>query len=130
MKKIILFFFLTFLMPVFSHYHDFFVEAENAGIFFQIKIRSFENYEKESSIEIISVEVQKPSRFDEGKILFEVIVNPIDNKQFTEPVNGIINFKRGYNLPLGTYSLIINEVDYGFLYIFEDEVFFDPVNCL
>ncbi|NGX28070.1 MAG: hypothetical protein K940chlam1_00245 [Candidatus Anoxychlamydiales bacterium] len=127
MKKIIFFFCLLFVLPVFSNFHQFFAEVENSGIYFQIKIRPFENFYDSEETNIISVEVQKPTQFDEGKILFEVVDYPIEDLSSN---SNIINFKRGYNLPIGTYSLIVNEVDYGFLYIFEDEVYFDPINCL
>ena len=127
MKKIIFSFCLLLALPIFSNFHQFFAEVENSGIYFKIIIRPFENFYDSEETNIISVEVQKPTQFDEGKILFEVVDYPIEDLL---PNSNIINFKRGYNLPIGTYSLIINEVDYGFLYIFEDEVFFDPINCL
>lgn len=132
MKKFQYFaFFLLCLLPLVGFSQELFVEVEDRGTFFQIKMRTYQDQNSMCQLKLASINIEKSTFARDGQIILQVIKDT--HKRCQEaigPYKGCFTLRKGLNLPEGRYSLIINEEDYGFLYIFPDEVYFDPINCL
>jgi len=122
---------LAFVFPIFSCYHEYFVEVIDKGATFEIKMRTFENQNSICPLKLIKVNIEKPTAVQDGVIDLKVMKDPQGKCLMAiGPHRGSFTFRRGFSLPDGCYSLIINDNDYGFLEISEYGVYFNPINCL
>jgi len=131
MKKNILKF-LLLIFPIFAFTQEYFVEIEDSFDAFDIKIRAFENQNISRLILVDHYILEPKSNYG---LLILIVEESHYCKRFIES-NGSscegssFTFYKGLNLPDGKYHLYINDDNYGFIYISEDSVYFDPINCI
>lgn len=132
MKKFVfIILFSVFILPIFGFYREYFVEIENKEEIFLIKMKTFKEYSSIRPLKLMSMNVEKPTIFQDGAIFLQVVKIPM-TQSFLEkgPYKGVFIFRKGQSFPDGYYNLIINNEDYGFLIILGNKIYFDPINCL
>jgi hypothetical protein len=122
---------LIFFFPAVVFSQQFFVEVEDKNISFLIKIRTFEKYNSTCRLKLVDVKIEKSTSLQDGIIKLRIVkdlqMRSIDKEG---PHMGSFAFRKGNNLPDGTYILDINNEIYGFLILSRYSVYFDPINCL
>lgn len=129
MKKTLLKF-LLFLMPIFCFSNQYFVEIEDNEDSFDIKIREFEN-RKNTRLILEDLYIELPER------RYGIISLDVDQSHYVRRTNksnfydeSIFTFYKELHFIEGDYLLYINDEYYGSIHITEDEIYFDPINCL
>ncbi|NGX32946.1 MAG: hypothetical protein K1060chlam4_01003 [Candidatus Anoxychlamydiales bacterium] len=132
MKKFKIFTFLVLaVFPLVSFAQDLFVEVEDRGRSFKINMRTFQDQISSGVFKLEKVDIEKPTFSHDGIIdLYVVVDTNRRSQESVGPYKGSFTLRRSVNIPEGRYSLYINDEDYGFLYILEDHIYFDPINCL
>ena len=126
MQKFKIFTFLVLIIfPLISFAQELFVEVEDRGRYFQINMRTFQDQKSMYQLKVSKVDIEKPTFSHDGIIDLYVVVDT--NRNWVEkvgPYKGSFTLRRSSNIPVGRYSLYINDEDYGFLYILEDKHLF------
>ncbi|NGX52732.1 MAG: hypothetical protein KR126chlam5_01035 [Candidatus Anoxychlamydiales bacterium] len=132
MQKIKFFTFLVLaVFPLISSAQELFVEVEDKGRSFKINMRTFQDQSSFGVFKLSKVDIEKSTFSHDG--IIDLYVEVDTNRRSQEsvgPYKGSFTLRRSSNIPDGRYSLYINDEDYGFLYILEDRIYFDPINCL
>jgi len=131
MKFILSIFFILLILPIFAFYHEYFVEIEDRGSVFVMNVRTFKENDTKHLLRIDDFKIEKATFLKDGIIDLKVIVDPHDYS-FKEkgPHTGSFSFRKTINLSNGRYHFTINDQDYGFITIYQRDIYFDPINCL
>ncbi len=130
MKKFIFTICLLTVFSIFGFTHEYFIEVEDKGPIFIIKMKTYKDYDSMRSLKIANMIIEKPALFEDGIIDLQVVESQDRSLMEIGPQMGSFAFRKGINLPNGYYSLIINDQDYGYLTIWDNGIYFDPINCL
>ena len=131
MKKVFLILFMMIAFKGFSFIYDYHVDVVDNGISFQIKLRTLEQQNSMCSLVITDLYVDPPEAGCDG-VFYMIVTRDPNGKCLMAfgPHKGCFSFKKGSRIPQGTYNLIINEEDYGFLVIDDNKAYLRPINYL